>query len=267
MKIKIILLGLSLFVFSCKNNEELAVCQLTKFITDFPATSTLHHDVLTLKDKRVIQIYSYDLRNYKDTVSRQKIFYEYDALGKVSKIRDESASNRIITFEFVYENGKDFAEKIIQKVNNVQNNVISVEYDSKGNPTSVESLNLIGVNRTIEYDNNGNPFRVIRSDFGTLPSVNEHTFDDKRNFFAGIPEIGYYWLLRPLYNYIPFGPNNIVGTKFYTVQNLDFKEVPDNRTVRETNYNEQGFPTTMNILLENQGKTLYSASKFEYNCQ
>lgn len=235
-------------------------------MTEYPATKLIHHDLVSLKDNRIESMYSYDLRNGVDTTARQKVIFEYNALGKVSRIRDESSLSRIILFDFVYGT-KENPEKVIQKVNNVQNNEIILEFDDKNRATGAISLNLVGLNRTIEYDAKGNPFRITRADFGNLATINEHTFDDKRNFFAGIPEIGLYWLLRPLYNFLPFGSNNIIGTKFYTIQNLEFKEVPDIRTIRETAYNANGFPITMNIILENQGKTISSTSKFEYNCE
>lgn len=235
-------------------------------MTEYPATKLIHHDLVSLKDNRIESMYSYDLRNGVDTTARQKVIFEYNALGKVSRIRDESSLSRIILFDFVYGT-KENPEKVIQKVNNVQNNEIILEFDDKNRATGAISLNLVGLNRTIEYDAKGNPFRITRADFGNLATINEHTFDDKRNFFAGIPEIGLYWLLRPLYNFLPFGSNNIIGTKFYTIQNLEFKEVPDIRTIRETTYNANGFPTSMNIILENQGKTISSTSKFEYNCE
>ncbi|MDZ7933697.1 MAG: hypothetical protein U5M51_01730 [Emticicia sp.] len=109
---------------------------------------------------------------------------------------------------------KDNPGKVIQKVNNVQNNEIILEFNHKNRATGAISLNLVGLNRSIEYDAKGNPFRIIRADFGSLATINEHLFDDKRNFFAGIPEIGLYWLLRPLYNFLSFESNNIIGTKF-----------------------------------------------------
>lgn len=266
MKTKIYIIFLCICCWSCQKTEQLPVCRLTKFVTEYPATNLIHHDLISIKNNRIEKIYSYDLRNGADTTARQKIFYEFDALSKISQIRDESNLSRIILFNFVY-NTKGNVEKVIQLTNNVQTNEIVLEYDEKNRPTGAISLNLVGLNRSIEYDAKGNPFRITRADFGSPATVNEHTFDDKRNFFEGIPDIGLYWLLRPLYNFIPFGNNNIIGTKFYTIQSLEFKEVPDIRTARETTYNEQGFPTAMNIILENQGKAVASKSRFEYNCE
>ncbi len=266
MKTNIYVFIICLCFWSCQKNETTPLCRLTKFITEYPVTKLIHHDLITLKDNRIERMYSYDLRNGVDTTARQKVIFEYNSVGKVSRIRDETSLTRIILFDFVYGT-KENPEKVIQKVNNVQNNEILLEFDTKNRATGAISLNLVGINRTIEYDAKGNPFRITRADFGSLATVNEHTFDDKRNFFEGIPEIGLYWLLRPLYNFLPFGSNNIIGTKFYTIQNLEFKEVPDIRTIRETTYNANGFPTSMNIILENQGKTVSSASKFEYSCE
>ncbi len=266
MKTSICLIIFCLCFWSCQKTEQQPICRLAKFITETPATNLIHHDLISLKNNRIDKIYSYDLRNGVDTTARQRIFFEYNELGRVSRIRDESNLSRIILFNITY-NAKGNAEKATQLTNNVQSNEIIFEYDEKNRPTSVVSLNLIGPNRTIEYDANGNPFRITRADFGSLATINEHSFDGKRNFFEGIPDIQLYWLLRPLYSFIPFGNNNIIGTKFYSIQNLEFKEVPDIRTARETSYNEQGFPLTMNIILENQGKTISSKSKFEYNCE
>lgn len=266
MKINIYIVVVCLCFWSCQKNETAPLCRLTKFVTEYPSTKLIHHDLITLKDNRIERMYSYDLRNGTDTTARQKVVFEYNSLSNVSRIRDESASNRIIVFDFVY-GSKSTPEKVIQKVNNVTNTEILFEYDNQNRPISAIGSNLIGVNRSIEYDSKGNPYRITRADFGNLATINEHTFDDKRNFFEGIPEIGLYWLIRPLYNFVPFGSNNIVGTKFYSIQNLEFKEVPDVRTIRETTYNSNGFPTTMNIVLENQGKTISSTSRFEYMCE
>lgn len=266
MKTNFYIILLCVCFWSCQKNETTSLCRLTKFVTEYPATKLIHHDLVTLKDNRMAKMYSYDLRNGVDTTARQLVFFEYNSLGKVTRIRDETSLSRIILFDFLYgTNGNP--EKVIQKVNNVQNNEILLEFDSKNRPTGAISLNLVGLNRSIEYDAKGNPFRITRADFGSPATINEHIFDDKRNFFGGIPEIGLYWLLRPLYNFLPFGSNNIVGTKFFTIQNLEFKEVPDNRTIREISYNSEGFPTTMNIILENQGKAISSLSKFEYTCE
>lgn len=266
MKRTILLAIFCLLVWSCQKDESVPLCRLTKFVTEYPATKLIHHDLITLKDNRIERMYSYDLRNGTDTTARQRVVFQYNALGSVSAIRDESASNRIIVFDFVY-GSKPNPERVIQNVNNVQNSEIILEYDNKNRPVRAVGTNLLGVNRSIEYDTKGNPYRITRADFGSLATINEHTFDDKRNFFAGIPEIGLYWLIRPLYNFLPFGSNNIIGTKFYSIQNLEFKEVPDIRTIREMAYNTNGFPTTINIVLENQGKTISSISKFEYLCE
>ena len=256
----------SLCLLSCQKIEITPLCRLNKFITEYPATNIIHHDLISIKNNRIEKIYSYDLKNGLDTTARQRIIYVIDAMGKISQIRDESNLTRIILFNLIY-NAKGNVEKVIQLTNNLQTNEIILEYDEKNRPTGAISLNLVGLNRSIEYDARGNPFRITRADFGSPATVNEHIFDDKRNFFAGIPDIGLYWLLRPLYNFIPFGSNNIIGTKFYTIQSLEFKEVPDIRTSRETTYNEQGFPVGMNIILENQGKAVSSKSRFEYTCE
>ncbi len=267
MKTKIYIFIFSgLYLLSCQKIETAPLCRLNKFITEYPATNLIHHDLISIKNNRIEKVYSYDLKNGVDTTARQRIIYVIDALGKLSQIRDESNLTRIILFNFIY-NSKGNVDKVIQLTNNLQTNEILLEYDEKNRPTGAISLNLVGLNRSIEYDAKGNPYRITRADFGSPATVNEHTFDDKRNFFEGIPDIGLYWLLRPLYNFIPFGSNNIIGTKFYTIQSLEFKEVPDIRTIRETTYNEQGFPVGMNIVLENQGRAVSSKSRFEYNCE
>lgn len=267
MRNKVALSLLLLTFWSCQKEKISSTCQLTKFVTEYPGSSLAHHDLITLKQNRIEKVYSYDLRNLKDTVNRQRIFYEYDSFNKVTAIRDESVTNRFIRFEFVYVNNEPVSKQVIQFTAGVKTNEIVLEYDKENRPTGALSLNLLGINRSIEYDAKGNPFRITRADFGNSPTINEHTFDDKRNFFEGIPEIGMYWLLRPLYNFIPFGNNNITATKYFTVQNLEFKEVPDNRTIRETTYNEQGFPLTMSVVFENQGRLISTNSTFEYICQ
>lgn len=267
MQIKVIISLLIISFWSCQKEIISPICRVTKFVTDYPGASLAHHDLFGMNGNRLDKIYSYDLRNRTDTINRQRIFFEYNAQNKITAIRDESISTRIIKFEFVYENNESIAKKVNQITAGVKTNEILFEYDKQNRPTGALSLNLVGINRSIEYDAKGNPFRITRADFGNIPTINEHTFDDKRNFFEGIPEIGMYWLLRPLYNFIPFGSNNITATKFYTIQNLEFKEVPDNRTVRETTYNEQGFPLTMSIVFENQGRLILTNSTFEYICQ
>ncbi len=266
MPIRIILFLYCLSFWSCQKAEQAPLCRLTKFVTDYPATGITHYDLITLKDNRIERVVSYDVKNIKDTTARQRIVYEYNTLGKITKIRDESNLSRITFFEFLYNTGEN-PYKVFQKTGETILNEVILEFDEKNRPTAAVSLNLLGLNRSIEYDYKGNPFRIRRADFGNAITINEHTFDDKRNFFAGIPEIGLYWLLRPLYNFIPFGDNNIIGTKFLTVQNLAFKEVPDLRTARETIYNEQGFPLKMSIFLENQGKIVSTVSSFEYDCE
>lgn len=266
MRLIAFILFLSITSLSCKKEEQTPICQLKKFVTEYPATNLIHHDLITLKDNRIERIYSYDLRNLKDTSGRIKIIYEYNALGKVSAFRDETNLAKISRFDLTYD-AAGMVVKSTQTTNNVVNDEIAFEYDAQKRPISAVGLRLLGVNRTIEYDENGNPHRIYRSDYGSLPSLNEHTFDSNRNFFAGIPELRLYWLIRPLYAFIPFGDNNIQSTKFFTLKGTELKEVPENRTIRETTVNEQGFPVSMKIILENQNKLLSAESKFEYNCQ
>lgn len=260
------ILFLCIISFSCKKDEQSPICQLTKFITEYPATNLIHYDLITVKDNRIELINSYDVKNSKDTSGRIKIFYEYNSLGKVSAFRDESNINKISRFDLTYDTS-GMAIKSTQKTNGVINDEIVFEYDAQKRPISATGLRLLGVNRSIEYDANGNPYRIYRSDYGSLPTLNEHTFDDNRNFFEGIPEIRLYWLIRPLYAFIPFGGNNIRSTKFFTLKGTELKEVPELRTIRETSANERGFPISMKIILENQNKTLSAESKFEFNCQ
>ena len=261
----ILSLFLILIIASCQKTAEKPLCVLTKFVTEYPA-NVIHHDLITLKDNRVAMVYSYDFKNTKDTSGRSKIVYEYNPLGKIIAFRDESNLNKISRFDLVY-NESGMVSKTIQTINGVFNDEIMFEYDEKKRPVSALGVRLLGVNRNIQYDANGNPFRIYRADFGSSPILYEHTFDNKRNFFAGIPEIQLYWLIRPLFSFLPFGDNNIQATKYFNLQGSDFKEVPELRTVRETAVNEQGFPVSMKIILENQSKMLSSESKFEYKCQ
>ncbi len=266
MRLIAFILLLSVTSLSCKKEEQVSVCQLKKFVTEFSITKVIHHDLITLKDNRIERIYSYDLRNGTDTSGRIKIIYEYNSSGKVKAFRDESNSSKISRFDITY-GSSGLPSKSTQTTNGVINDEIVFEYDAQKRPISAIGLRLLGVNRTIEYDENGNPYRIYRSDYGSLPTLNEHTFDNNRNFFSGIPEIQLYWLIRPLYIFMPFGGNNVQSTKNYTLQGTELKEVPELRTIRETTINEQGFPISMKIILENQGKILSSESKYEYNCQ
>lgn len=266
MRLSGFILLLCITSLSCKKEEQAPVCQLTKFVTVYPVTNLIHHDLIRLKDNRMEMMYSYDLKNAKDTSGRIRIFYEYNSSGKVSAFRDETNTIKISRFDLTY-NTSGLAIKSTQTTNGVVNDEIVFEYDSKKRPISALGLRLLGVNRTIEYDADGNPYRIYKSDYGSLPTLNEHTFDSNRNFFEGIPEIRLYWLIRPLYAFLPFGDNNIQSTKFFTLQGNELKEVPELRTIRETSVNEQGFPISMKIILENQNKLLSAESKFEYNCQ
>lgn len=264
-KISIVLLTF-IVLLSCKKEEQTPICQLKKFVTFYPVSNTIHHDLITLKEGRIERLYSYDLRNKVDTASRLVIVFEYNSTGNLLAFRDITSSTRTSRFDLVYDNsGK--VTKTVQTVNGVYNEEILFEYDKQNRPISATGARLISANRSIEYDENGNPFRVIRSDFGTLPTLNEHTFDTNRNFFEGVPELQMYWLVRPLYSFMPFGANNVKTTKYYTLQNNEFKEVPENRAIRETTANEQGFPISMKIILENQNRLVASESSFEYNCQ
>jgi hypothetical protein len=266
MRLIAFILLLCISSLSCKKEEQKPICQLNKFITEYPATGVIHHDLITLKDNRIEMMYSYDLKNLKDTSGRIKIIYEYNTLGKVSAFRDESNPSKVSRFDLTYD-ASGLPVKSTQRTNGVINDEIAFEYDAQKRPISAVGLRLLGVNRSIEYDENGNPYRIYRSDYGTLPTLNEHTFDSNRNFFSGIPELRLYWLIRPLYAFTPFGDNNIQSTRFFTLKGTELKEVPENRTIRETSVNEQSFPISMKIILENQNKLLSAVSKFEYKCQ
>jgi hypothetical protein len=266
MRTIIILISCVTTFFSCKKEEQTSICQLKKFVTYYPTSNLIHHDLITLKDGRIEKMYSYDLRNAKDSANRLRIAFEYNAMAKLTALRDETNPNRISRFDLVYD-ASGLVTKSVQTVNGLLNEEIIIEYDKQKRPISAIGARLISANRTIEYDENGNPFRVYRSDNGTLPTVNEHTFDTNRNFFEGIPELKIYWLIRPLYSFMPFGANNVKSTKFYSLQNNEFKEVPENRAIRETTVNEQGFPISMKIILENQNRLVASESSFEYDCK
>jgi hypothetical protein len=85
MKTKIyIFIFAGLCLWSCQKTETVPLCRLNKFITEYPATNLIHHDLISIKNNRIEKVYSYDLKNGIDTIARQRIIYVIDALGKLS---------------------------------------------------------------------------------------------------------------------------------------------------------------------------------------
>ena len=267
MKHKLLaLLLFSVLTISCQKDEVLDTCQLVKLILETPLNGITHIDNITLKDSRIEKMNSFDLRNNKDTSNRITVYFEYNQKGKVKAVRDESNPKSIKRFEAEFDS-KGNATKISQKTGNVVEDEIVVEYDSQNRPININSRNLLGINRGITYDQNGNPFSILRADFGNLPSITENSFDDKRNLFSSIPEIQYYWIIRPLSTFIPMGDNNILSTKTYTIDGREFKEVVAQRTKRQLTYNEKGYPTNIKVMFEDLSSTITSNSSFEYHCK
>jgi hypothetical protein len=251
---------------SCRKNEDLATCQLEKFVQENPLNKSFHYDNITLKDGRIEKLFSYDINANKDTLNKVIVFFEYNSKGQVKAVRDEANPTRIKRFDANLDS-KGNPSKIIQTTNGDIEDEIIVMYDSKNRPTEISSKYLLGINRSIEYDNNGNPFRIFRSDLGSNPSITEHSFDDKRNFFSGIPEIKFYWIVRPHSTFLPYGDNNIVSSKVYLFDRTEFKESLNQRTKRELVYNEKGFPESIKIIREDLSSTVSNISTFSYNCK
>ncbi|HEY1054625.1 MAG TPA: hypothetical protein VGE24_05800 [Emticicia sp.] len=266
MKSIALLFVILIALISCKKNEALDTCQLEKFAQELPLSEAFHYDNITLKDGRIEKFLSYDINASKDTLNKAIVFFEYNSKGQVKAVRDEANPKRIRRYDASFDS-KGNATKVIQTTNGNIEDEIVIEYDSQNRPIEIASKYLLGINRSIEYDNNGNPFRIFRLDLGTTPNITEHTFDDKRNFFSGIPEIKFYWIVRPLNNFIPFGDNNIASSKVYLFEQNDFKESLSQRTKRELVYNEKGFPEIIKIIREDLSSTVSNISNFSYNCQ
>lgn len=255
------------FMFSsCKRNEALDTCQLEKFVQENPLNKTFHYDYITLKDGRIEKLFSFDINLNKDTLNKVIAFFEYNQRGKVKAVRDEANPLKIKRFDADFDSNGN-AVKVTSTTNNNIEDEIAVEYDSQSRPVNITSRYLFGITRSIEYDNQGNPFRIYRSDVGSSPSISEHSFDDKRNFFSGIPEIQFYWIIRPLSSFLPFGDNNIVSSRVYTYEGVQLKESINLRTKRELVYNEKGFPETIKIIREDLSSTVSNISTFSYKCQ
>lgn len=266
MKSSILLFAFLLILTSCKKNEDLATCQLEKFIQENPLTKSFHYDNVSLKDGRIEKLFSYDININKDTFNKAIVFFEYNAKGQVKAVRDEANPKSIRRFDANLDS-KGNAIKITQTTNGNIEDEIEVEYDSKNRPVNIISRYLLGINRSLEYDNNGNPYSVFRSDIGSTPSMTEHMFDDKRNFFSGIPEIKFYWIVRPHSTFLPYGDNNIVSSKVYLIDGTQFKESTGQRTKRELIYNDKGFPESIRIMREDLSNTVSNISTFSYKCQ
>lgn len=256
---------LVLFVSACRKVEDLDTCRLVRFVQENPIIKTFHYDFITLKDGRIEKLLSFDLNASKDTVNKVIAFFEYDSKGRVKAVRDEADLKNIKRFEGTYD-GRDNAVKIVQTTNGDPDDEITVEYDLRNRPINVLSRYKLGINRSIEYNNLGNPFRVFRSDLVAPPTITEHTFDNKRNFFSGIPEIKFYWLVRPLNSFLPFGDNNIVSSKVFTFQSDSFKETESLQSKRELTYNDKGYPDKIRIIRNDPPGTISNTSTFNYDC-
>ncbi|MBA4850039.1 hypothetical protein [Emticicia sp. BO119] len=266
MKGSFYLLIFSVVMSSCKKNEDFAACQLEKFIQENPINRSFHYDNITLKNGRIEKLLSFDINVNKDTLNKAIIFFEYNSKGQVKAVRDEANPTRIKRFDASFDNSGN-ATKIIQTTNGNIEDEIAVQYNAKNLPTEITSRYLLGINRNIEYDNKGNPQLIFRSDLGSTPSITEHTFDEMHNFFSGIPEIKFYWIVRPLNTFVPFGDHNIVSSKVYLFDKTEFKESVSQRTKRELVYNQNGFPETIKIIREDLSSTISNLSTFSYQCR
>ncbi|WP_337040943.1 hypothetical protein [Emticicia sp. 17c] len=263
-RIPLFLLLITIFN-SCQKTESFQPCRLEKWVQENPLNKSFHYDNISLKDGRIEKMFSYDIDINKDTLNKVIVFFEYNQKGKVKAVRDESNPFRVKRFEGVYDN-KDKLTGIIQKTDNNIEDEIVIDYDAQNRLVGVTSRYLLGINRNIDYDANGNPYSIFRGDVTSTPSISEYTFDDKRNFFSGIPEIQFYWIFRPQSSFVPFGDNNIVSTKLYLFDGKEFTEATNQRSKREISYNEKGYPETIKIIRENLSSTVTNISSFGYLC-
>lgn len=266
MKNKTLLFIFLIILTSCRKNEDLDACQLEKFVQENPLNKSFHYDYITLKDDRIEKFSSYDININKDTFNKAIVFFEYNSKGQVKAVRDEANPKRIKRYDANLDS-KGNAIMITQTTNGNIEDEIEVEYDSKNRPISINSRYLLGINRSIEYDNTGNPYNIFRADIAITPTIAEHTFDDKRNFFSGIPEIKFYWIVRPLNTFLPYGDHNIISTKVYLLEGTQFKESTSQRTKRELVYNDKGFPESVKIIREDLSSTVSNISTFAYKCK
>lgn len=266
MKNIALLLACLLILTSCNKNEDLDTCQLEKFVQENPLNASFHYDFLTLKDGRIEKMVSYDLNSKKDTLNKVIAFFEYNQKGKVKAVRDEGNPNRIKRYDAIFDNNGN-VKQITQSTNGNIEDEIDIEYDSQNRPVSIISRYLIGITRSIEYDNNGNPQSIFRADLGFTPTITEHKFDDKRNLFAGIPAIQFYWIIRPLSLFLPFGEHNIVSSKVFVFDDTKFTEAVNQQTRRELVYNSKGFPETIKVIREDLSSTVANISTLSYNCE
>lgn len=251
---------------SCIKDESLDTCRLEKFVQENPINKSFHYDNLSLKDGRIEKMVSFDININKDTLNKLINFFEYNQNGKVKSVRDESNPKRIKRYDGDFDS-KGNVIKITQTINGHIEDEITLEYDNKNRLITIASQYLLGLNRSLEYDNKGNPYVIFRSDLGSTPSITEHTFDDKRNFFQGIPAIQFYWIIRPLNSFLPFGENNITSSKVYLFEGREYKESVSQRTKRELTYNAKGFPETIKIIREDLSSTVSNLSSLSYICQ
>ncbi|RYU96101.1 hypothetical protein [Emticicia agri] len=266
MKSRLLPFILLIILSSCRKNEEIDTCRLEKFVQENPLSKSFHYDYLTLKDGRIEKLFSFDITVNKDTLNKAIVFFEYNSNGQVKAARDEANPARIKRYDASFDN-KGNATRIVQTVNGGIEDEVEVKYDDRNRPIEIISRYLLGVNRSIEYDKQGNPSYIYRSDLGTNPTITLHTFDDKRNFFEGVQAIKFYWIIRPLNTFLPYGDHNIVSSKIYQFDRTEFKEAENLRTRRELTYNEKGFPETIKILREDLSSTVTNISTFAYNCQ
>lgn len=261
----LLLVLLTLITSACRVNDEFENCRLVKFVTENTIEKSFYYDYITLKDERIENIFSIEINNNKDTVSKSVSYFEYNESSKVKAVRDETILSRIIRFDADLDNNGN-AIKIRQTINGVLEDVITVEYDSKNRPVNITSNNQIGINRSMKYTSMGNPNIIMRPDARALPTITEHTFDTKRNFFFGIPEIQFYWIIRPLNSFIPYGDNNIVSTKVFIYQKNEFQESESQSSKRELVYNNKGYPETVRIIQNDASGTVTNISSFGYDC-
>lgn len=256
---------LAMFTLSCETEMERPDCQLTKFSTLTVSTSINHFDIISLKNGKIEQMYSYDHRiTRNDTINKTLLFFKYDANQKLIQIRDESPNKKITTFDFEHDDSGKIT-KTIEKLEGVVRVENTIRYDELGRMASINTTNLLGISRDFEYDDSGNPIIMYRYEINPFLAY-RHEFDTMNNFFKGVPEINYLWIVRPLYNFLPFGEHNIKSVRVFMQRGNFWVEDPTLKSTREIEYNSKGYPLIIRRLNDNADKSVITESKFEYNC-
>lgn len=250
---------------SCQTEVDRPDCQLTKFSTLTISSSTNHFDIISLKNGKIEQMYSYDHRiSRNDTINKTLLFFKYNNEQQLTQIRDESPNKRVVTFDFEHDaSGK--ITKTIEKLEGVVRVENTVRYDELGRMISINTTNLLGISRDFEYDGAGNPTIMYRYEITPFLAY-RHEFDEMNNFFKGVPEINYLWIVRPLYNFLPFGNHNIKSVRVFIQRGSTWLEDPTLKSTRQIEYNSKGYPLIIRRLSDNNDNAVLTESKFEYTC-